>query len=125
EDAPADFTQLDSVGGSMAASIHDAGFDSYGALNAATPDDLTDISTMTQSKAQLIIDQAGQHIPAEEKLAFEALERYQNHLDEYDGQHAVIQDILDVSQDVGDPLALAPTVSSDETHYRGLLVLED
>ena len=124
-DAPADFTQLDAVGESMAASIQDAGFISFGALHAAAPDDLTDVPTMTQSKAQLIIDQAGQHIPAEEKLAFEALERYQNHLDEYNGQHAVVQDILEVSRDVGDPLALGPTASSDETHYRGLLVLQD
>lgn len=73
---------------------------------------------MTQSKAQIVIDQAGQHIPTEKMLAFEAIERYQNHLDEYDGQHAVVQDILEVSQDVGDPLALDPTVSSDETHYK-------
>lgn len=125
DDEPADFTQLDVVGESMAASLHDAGFDSYGALHAATPNDLTDIPTMTQSKAQIVIDQAGQHIPTEKMLAFEAIERYQNHLDEYDGQHAVVQDILEVSQDVGDPLALDPTVSSDETHYKGLLVLDD
>lgn len=125
DDEPADFTQLDTVGESMAVSLHDAGFDSYGALHAATPNDLTDIPTMTQSKAQIVIDQAGQHIPTEKMLASEALERYQNHLDEYDGQHAVVQDILEISQDVGDPLALDPTVSSDETHYKGLLVLED
>jgi nitric oxide reductase NorQ protein len=125
DDGSADFTQLDSVGESMAGSLHDAGFDSYGALHAATPDDLSDVPTMTQSKAQLVIDQAGQHIPSEEKLAFEALERYQNHLNEYDGQHAVVQDILDVSQDVGDPVALDPTASTDDTHYQGLLVLED
>jgi nitric oxide reductase NorQ protein len=125
DDEPADFTQLDTVGESMAASLHDAGFDSYGALHAATPDDLLDVPTMTRSKAQFVIDQAGQHIPTKKMLASEALERYQNHLDEYDGQHAVVQDILDVSQDVGDPLALDPTVSSGETHYKGLLVLED
>jgi nitric oxide reductase NorQ protein len=125
DDEPADFTQLDTVGESMATSLHDAGFDSYGALHAATPDDLLDLPTMTRSKAQFVIDQAGQHIPTEKILASEALERYQNHLDEYDGQHAVVQDILEVSQDVGDPLALDPTGSSDETHYKGLLVLED
>jgi nitric oxide reductase NorQ protein len=127
DDEPADFTRLDAVGESMAGSLHNAGFDSYGALHAATPDDLTDVPTMTQSKAQLVIDQAGQHIPAEEKLAGEALERYQHHLDKYDGQHAVVQDILEVSQDVGDPLALDPTASSDSTDvdYQGLLVLED
>ncbi|EMA56224.1 AAA family ATPase [Halococcus thailandensis] len=125
DDEPADFTQIDVVEESMATSLHDAGFDSYGALHAATPDDLLDVPTMTQSKAQIVIDQAGQHIPTEKMLASEALECYQNHLDEYDGQHAVVQDILEVSQDVGDPLALDPTVSSDETHYKGLLVLED
>jgi nitric oxide reductase NorQ protein len=121
----ADFTNLSVVTDSVASSIHDAGFNSFGALHAASPDDLGDIPTVTQSKAQLIIDQAGQHIPAEEKLAVEALERYQNHLDEYNGQRAVVQDILDVSQDVGDPLALGPTASSTDTHYRGLLVLQD
>jgi nitric oxide reductase NorQ protein len=125
DNEPADFTQLDVVGESMAASLHDAGFDSYGALHAATPDDLLDVPTMTQSKAQFVIDQAGQHIPTEKMLASEALERYRNHLDEYDGQRAVVQDIHDVSQDVGDPLALDPTVPSDDTRYKGLLVLED
>src|SRR5699024_5569183 len=125
DDEPADFTQLDVVGESMAASLHDAGFDSYGALHAATPDNLLDLPPMPRSKAQFVIDQAGQHIPTEKMLASEALERYQNHLDEYGGQRAVVQDILDVSQDVGDPLVLDPTVSSDETHYKGLLVLED
>ena len=125
DDEPADFTQLDTVGESMAASLHDAGFDSYGALHAATPDYLTDIPTMTQSKAQLVIDQAGQHIPTGKKLASEALERYQNHLDEYNGQRAVVQDIVEISQDVGDPLALGPTASSADPDYEGFLVLED
>ncbi|WP_273836884.1 AAA family ATPase [Halococcus sp. PRR34] len=124
-DEPADFTQLDSVAESMAGSLHDAGFDSYGALHAATPNDLTDIPTMTQSKAQLVIDQAGQHIPTEKMLASEALERYQNHLDEYNGQRAVVQDIVEISQDVGDPVALGPTASSTEPDYEGFLVLED
>jgi nitric oxide reductase NorQ protein len=121
----ADFTNLSVVTDSVGTSIHAAGFNSFGALHAANPDDLVDIPTVTQSKAQLIIDQAGQHIPVEDKLAVEALERYQNHLDEYNGQRAVVQDILDVSQDVGDPLALGATASSDDTHYRGLLVLRD
>ena len=125
DNEPADFTKLDTVGESIDSSLHDAGFDSFGALYAATPGDLTDIPAMTQSKAELIIEQTGQHVAPEQKLAHEALDRYQRHLDDWNGQHAVIQDILAIAEDVGDPLALDPTVPSETTQYRGLLTLED
>ena len=125
EDELTDFTELETVGASIDSSLHDAGFDSFGALHAATPENLTDIPAMTQSKAKLIIEQAGQHVAPEQKLAHEALDRYQRHLDDWNGQHAVVQDLLGIAEDIGDPLALDPTVSSETTQYHGLLVLEN
>lgn len=122
---PADFSELRAVGEGLSESIRDAGYDTFGSLYNAVPEDLTDISTITYSKAELIIDQAGQHLPSEEKIAFEAVERYQRHIDTHDTQSAVVQNILDVSEDVGNLLANDDTISPDEMHYRGLPKLRD
>jgi nitric oxide reductase NorQ protein len=121
----ADFTELRAVGESLSESIQDTGCKTFGGLYNADPEDLTDISTVTYSKAELIIDQAGQHVPSEEKIAFEAVERYQRHVDEHDTQSAVVQSIVDVSEDVGDLLANDDTIPPDEMHYKGLPKLRD
>lgn len=121
----ADFSELRGVGDRMSESIQDAGYDTFGSLYNAVPEDLTDISTMTHSKAELIIDQAGQHLPSEEKIAFEAVERYQHHVETHDTQSAVVQNIADVSEDVGDLLANDDTIPPDEMHYKGLPKLRD
>jgi nitric oxide reductase NorQ protein len=120
-----DFSELRAVGESLSKSIQDAGCKTFGALYNADPEDLTDISTVTYSKAELIIDQAGQHVPSEEKIAFEAVERYQRHVDEHDTQSAVVQSILNVPEDVGDLLANDDTIPPDEMHYKGLPKLRD
>ena len=120
-----DFTKIKAVTNSLSKSLNDAGFHSFGELYDADPEDLDDLPTMTQSKADLIVSQAGQHLPAEDKIAFEAVERYQNHVETHDTQSSITQDILEVSEDVGDLLATDETVPPDEMHYRGFPVLRD
>jgi nitric oxide reductase NorQ protein len=125
-DPAATFDDIDGIGETTANRLHEAGYESFSDLYAATPPDLADIPTMTEAKAQHIINQAGQFVAADQHLAQEALARYHQHTERWGDTQAVIQPILDVDQDVGDPLALTDTtVPAEETHYHGLPVLTD
>ena len=121
----ADFTKIKAVTDSLSNSLNDAGFHSFKDLYDADSEDLDDLPTMTQSKADLIVSQAGQYLPAEDKIAFEAVERYHDHVDTHDTQSSITQDILEVSEDVGDLLATDETISADGMHYKGFPVLRD
>lgn len=124
-DDSTDFTKIGPVTDSLSDALNDAGFHSFGDLYEAHPGEIEDLPTMTGSKADLIVSEAGQHLPAEQKIAFEAVERYQNHVDTHETQSSVVQDILEVSEDVGDLLASDETVPSEEMHFKGFPVLRD
>lgn len=121
----ADFSELRVVGEGLSESLHEAGYNSFTDLYNESPVALADISTVTHTKAELITKQAGQYLSPETKIAFEAIDRYQNHVDEHDTQSSVIQSIVDVSEDVGDPLALDETIPTVKAHYKGFPKLRD
>lgn len=119
------FDAIEGIGETTAKRLLNEGFDSFEDLYAADPTDLTDIPTMTTAKAQHIIEQAGQFVPPSYHLFQGALDCYRSR-GQQEGHGAIVQDIIDVDQDVGDPLALTdPSHSTEETHYHGLPVLTD
>ena len=125
-DGPPDFTILDGVGESVANSLTDAGYTTFAELHRADQDALTDIPTVTGSKAQLIVQQAGQHVAARTKVAEDALDRYRDRLNGETTGSATVYSITDIDQDVGDPLALTDsTLPPEEATFHGLPVLED
>ena len=121
-----DFTVLDGVGESVEQNLIDAGYTTFGELHRADPDDLTDIPTLTGSKAQLIVQQAGQHVQVESKIAEDALTRYRERLGDDTTGSATVYSITDVDQDVGDPLAITDSsMPVEDATYYGLPILED
>lgn len=120
----ATFEDIDVIGETMAEHLRDTGFESFEALSAASPDELTGLPTMTETKATQIITQAGQFLAPELHLVQEALDRYHHHKDRWGDTQAVVQPLLEVDQDVGEPLMLTDTaVPTEDTHYHGLPVL--
>lgn len=121
-----DFTVLDGVGESVEQNLIDAGYTTFGELHRADPEDLTDIPTLTGSKAQLIVQQAGQHVQVETKIAEDALTRYRERLGDDTSGSATVYSITDVDQDVGDPLAVVDSsMPVEEATFHGLPILED
>jgi nitric oxide reductase NorQ protein len=120
------FDDLDAIGETTANRLRNAGYDSFRELYDATPDALTNIPTMTEAKATHIIEQAGQFVTPDFHLAHEALERYHRHSNRWDDTQAIVQPLLEIDQDVGQPLALTDTaVAPEQMHYHGLPVLTD
>jgi len=101
-----EFTVLDGVGESVEQKLIMAGYTTFGELHRADPEDLTDIPSLTGSKARLIVQQAGQHVQVEPKIAEDALTRDRERVNDHTSVSTTVYLITDIDQDVSDPLSV-------------------
>jgi len=122
-----EFTVLDGVGESVDQKLINAGYTTFGELHRANPEDFTDFPTLTGSKAQLIIQQAGQHVRVEPKIPEDALNRDRERLNDHTSGSTTVYPITDVDQDIGDPLSVVDSSMPVlfKRPFHGLPVLED
>jgi len=110
-----DFEVLDVVTESIATALRDAGYTTFTKLVDAEVADLANLTgTLTESRAEAIIQAAPRHVPVGVWLSRTADTRYSRRLDET-GQHGVarVLDITTADEPVGEPRYRTDGLSPD------------
>jgi nitric oxide reductase NorQ protein len=119
----ADFQALEVVTETIATALRDAGYATFTDLADADVGDLTGLTgTLTESRAEAIIQAAPQHVPVGVWLARSADVRYGRRVDETTGRGtARVLDITAATEPVGEPRyrseGLEPDELASETGY--------
>jgi nitric oxide reductase NorQ protein len=108
-DAPAiagdDFTAISVVTDSINTALQSAGYESFSQIANAETQEIAGLTgTLTESRAEALIEEAVQHTPVGYRLARSADNRYGRRLDEQGRGTARILDLAQADQTVGEPL---------------------